>query len=394
MTEKEKLEYQAAVNSHLLGDHGEDADGHEWVYWEKQVGLFDRMAEVTYAEIDREETSFSLPSHGQKYGDCGEMGMKGCLHGEDHPSGKGFGQLFKRSCGRAECPVCYEAWAGKEGMKALIKIAAFCVGHLERRAQIRGRNRKLVVKNMLVGFERVSEVISTVKHAFARERSTVIRQQIALELEKLIRESGKYVKHFLVSPPQDVDWKDIDAFRRSRERSYEIAGDCGIVAGASIPHPARMRCSSCGEHPIQDYSEECPKCGSRSFEWYFSPHFHVVGLGWTEGTAENYEKTGWIVKGLGIRKSVFWTMEYLLSHAGIRKGVHTVTWFGRLCSNRMEKTPILGKIREICPYCGRDLHPLRFCGTEDPPPLQAFADDVDRLVAAAWILEPSEWRMF
>ena len=388
----EKLEFERLASARMLGDHGEAA-GKEWVHWQRQAGLFDRMAEITYAAIEQKESCFSLPSHGHQYQDCGKMGMKGCLHGKDHPSGKGFGRLFKRSCGRAECPVCYEAWAGKEGMKALIKIAAFCVGHIERRGQIRGRNRKLVVKDVLVGFDRVSEVISSVKHAFAREPSMVIRQQIALELETLIRESGKYIKHFLLSPPQNVDWDKIDAFRSCRERSYEIAQACGIMAGGAFPHPYRIRCSGCGEHPIQDWADSCPKCGSTAFEWYFSPHFHAVGVGWTQDTVENYEKTGWVVKNLGVRKSVFWTVQYLLSHAGIRKGIHTVTWFGRLCSNRMEKTPILGAIREICPFCGRYLHPLIWAGL-DPPPFEKFQDDVDRLLESAWILEPSDWRTF
>lgn len=370
MTPKERAEYEAARNSRLLGEHGE-SNGHEWASWEKQIGLFDRMAEVTYAVVEQKQSRFNLPSHGLKYEDCGKTLVKGCTHIEDHPSGKGFGRLFKRSCGRAECPECYEAWAGKEGMKALIKIAAYCVGHVERREQVLGRKKKIVVKEMLVGFERVSEVISTVKHTLAKERSSVIRTQIAEELQNLIFESGKYIKHFVISPPQDVDWKDIDSFRECRGRAYEIAQKVGVLAGALLPHPYRMRCSKCGNHPIQDYIKECPKCGSEAFEWYYSPHFHSVGVGYLPdgATEENYEETGWIVKNCGVRQSVFWTMEYLLSHAGIRKGVHVVTWFGRLSSNRMEKTPILGSIREVCPHCGRLLKPLIYSGLEEPPPL-------------------------
>jgi hypothetical protein len=376
LTPKEELDVQASVNSRMLGSHGED-NGREWVHWEKQAGLFDRMVEITYAEIEKVESRFSLPSHGVKYADCGTLLTKGCDHVEDHQNKKGFARVFKRTCARAACPECYEAWAGKEGMKALIKIASYCVGHLERRSQPIGRSRKLVVKEILLGFERVSEVISTVKHAFAREPASIVRKQIAVELEKLIKESGKKIKHFVLSPPQNVDWTDIDSFRKNRELAYDVAKDCGIIAGAMFPHPYRMRCSSCGNHPIQDYSDNCPMCGSRSFEWYYSPHHHAVGLGWTEGTAENYERTGWVVKNLGIRKSVFWTMEYLLSHAGIRKGVHVVTWFGRLCSNRMEKTPILGAIREICPHCGRPLQPIVWCGLEEPPPLIFNVKDPD-----------------
>jgi hypothetical protein len=45
----------------------------------------------------------------------------------------------------------------------------------------------------------------------------------------------------------------------------------------------------------------------------------------------------------------------------------------------MEKTPILGAIREICPHCGRVLIPLVYVGAEEPPPLSfdATADSND-----------------
>jgi len=35
----------------------------------------------------------------------------------DGMAGKVYVRVFKRMCARAECPVCYEKWAGKEASK-------------------------------------------------------------------------------------------------------------------------------------------------------------------------------------------------------------------------------------------------------------------------------------
>ena len=38
--------------------------------------------------------------------------------------------------------------------------------------------------------------------------------------------------------------------------------------------------------------------------WYYSPHFHVLGYGWILDVRRNYVETGYIVKNVGIRKTV------------------------------------------------------------------------------------------
>jgi len=73
-----------------------------------------------------------LPGHGEAYGDCGTWRYRGCLHVEDHVQeglledhvGKVYIEMYKRSCLRSVCPVCYEKWAGKEAHKIAHRLSA------------------------------------------------------------------------------------------------------------------------------------------------------------------------------------------------------------------------------------------------------------------------------
>ena len=57
-----------------------------------------------------------------------------------------------------------------------------------------------------------------------------------------------------------------------------------------------------------------------------------------------------IVKNLGTRDSTFATLYYQLSHAGIRKHNHVLTWFGDL-SYRNLKIEYDDDFTQKCPYC-------------------------------------------
>jgi hypothetical protein len=139
-------------------------------------------------------------------------------------------------------------------------------------------------------------------------------------------------------------------------------------------HPYRLKCSSCGL-AIPDYERTCT-CGSRDFSWFSSEHFHVVGWGWNpEGlTEEIYKREGWVIKNCGVRNSVFWTFQYLLSHAGVSSFCHTTTWFGSMGyrSKLLRHVPKVGVIQELCPWCRGPLWPLLWIGGEDrgPPDLE------------------------
>lgn len=87
----------------------------------------------------------------------------------------------------------------------------------------------------------------------------------------------------------------------------------------------------------------------------WSPHFHVLGYGWVKNTAQIYARTGWVIKNLGVRKTVGGTALYQLSHAGVKKSTHTITWFGQLSYNRLKIPKMPKPEKPACPLCGNEL---------------------------------------
>jgi len=103
-------------------------------------------------------------------------------------------------------------------------------------------------------------------------------------------------------------------------------------------------------------------------QWYVSPHFHCVGFGWIKVTKEWHARSKAIITNLGVRDSVYNTISYQLSHASIKKGSQTVTWFGTMSNGKMKwyKAP---STVERCPYCNERLIVAEFTEVFEPPPL-------------------------
>jgi len=142
--------------------------------------------------------------------------------------------------------------------------------------------------------------------------------------------------------------KDVATFTfvNLRVKAYVVSKKSGFYGGSCIFHPFR--------------EDELTK------RWYFSPHFHMIGYGWIEGTKEGYEEHGWIVKNAGLRKTVSGTAMYQLSHAGVHDKYHTVTWFGSLSYNKLHVEPKRLE-EELCPICGSKLHELWYFGAAELP---------------------------
>jgi hypothetical protein len=238
---------------------------------------------------------FELPGHGDPYVDCGSTMARGCENTHLHPQGldgrpRGavFVQLYRRTCLRAQCPVCYESW---------------CAKHAKR-----------------------------IDHRLRSYKPPKFRRPI----------------HVVVSPPMS-DWGlDYGSLRR---KAYKIVRSVGVSGGCCIPHPFRIN-----------------EVEGR----VVSPHFHILGYGWTVGkvVSEAYAKSGWVVKNLGVRNSVNATAHYLLSHAGVKFGRHTITWFGNLSYNVLYVAPYVEESPR-CPMCKAILKPLplSLVAGLDPPPL-------------------------
>ena len=232
----------------------------------------------------------------------------------------GYIEIHVKTCMRADCPVCRQKWAGR----------------------LAGR-----------GEHRISQA----------------------------RGLGP-AKHIAVSVPEK-DWGLVQTdYPKLRAKIYKVAKRTGVRGGALIFHPFRRKCPRCGATPEMGHST-CFKCGNLWFSWYFSPHFHIVGFGWIEGTAEEYSKSGYVVVNIGRRKSVGGTFLYILSHAGVHLDYHVITWFGDLSYNKLKVEPVLTD-GNTCPTCGAKLLPCRWFG-EGEDPLEGEGE------GEYWV-DPEGWR--
>lgn len=162
-------------------------------------------------------------------------------------------------------------------------------------------------------------------------------------------------------------------YKRLKKLALRAARRAGVRGGCIIFHPWR-------ENESAD--------GTKNGTWRFSPHFHILGYGWVTETSDVYQETGWLVHNVGVRKSVYATLMYQLSHAGVWMGpsrkqrrqetsagilpiakstkYHTLSWFGCLSYNKL-RVPKCEREVERCPLCDEPLVELAFIGDGDPP---------------------------
>lgn len=254
-----------------------------------------------------------MASGGEVKEDCGKTLVFGCLNVEEHleenhrldgsesHAGKVYVDLRRHSCMRLECPVCYEKAAAREA------------GRIEHRM-------------------------------------------------KAWHSRGKPI-HFVVSAPFSLYYLSIE---RLREIAYKVARSVGFWGGSCIVHPWRERCKICGT-PKDGTEKRCLNCGCGELVWYFSPHFHMIGYGFISGekVAKEYARSGWISKKVGATReeedAVFKTAMYQVSHCGVKKNRHSVTWFGAMAYSKLKvEKEIVAK--KVCPLCGSELEALRYLG--------------------------------
>ena len=215
----------------------------------------------------------------------------------------GYIEKRMKTCMRADCPVCRQKWAGRLAGKAENRIS-----------QVTGLGPP---------------------------------------------------KHISISLPKADFGLVLDDFPGLRRKVYKILKRVGVRGGCLVFHPARRRCPKCGSVPEMGHTV-CMSCGNLWFEWYFSPHFHVIGFGWIQGTSEEYLRSGYVVRNIGVRKSVGGTVLYILSHAGVHLKYHVMTWFGACSYNRLR---VVQEEREgnTCPTCGAKLLPCAWFGVGEDP---------------------------
>ena len=145
------------------------------------------------------------------------------------------------------------------------------------------------------------------------------------------KQSKKIAKHIIISVPY---WDYYKPKKEIAKKAYQVLKEVKADSGLIIFHPFRY-------HKKTDM-------------WYYSPHFHVLGFGWVENVIETYNKHGYIIKNLGKRETIFGTIYYQLSHCGIKRHNHALTYFGECSYSKliMEKEEEESK---KCPFCQADL---------------------------------------
>jgi hypothetical protein len=267
----------------------------------------------------------------------------GCLNVDAHKDHMAIVKLIVNSCMRPQCPVCYEKWAARE---------AYRIDERFRRVpKLSGERRGLAESRTPWGVP-IHVVISVPEF-----------EAPLMDLVELTAKGGKFVK--------------VNGFTKLKRKMAKIAKRVGFKGGCAIFHPfaneevnedenitVKVDPAS-GEFDYKALKAYFAKQNKNVKLWYIRPHFHLIGYGWIEGTAEEYDRSGWVVKNLGVRDSVMCTALYQLSHAGYREGQHTVSWLGFM-SNRLFKDcdpyPPDGFRVPVCFECGAELVHVKWTG--------------------------------
>jgi len=265
--------------------------------------------------------NWRLAGTGEKKDTCGLFKTKGCENKQGHPQNDVYVQRTKMGCFRFDCPKCWlEKWLARESSRATRRI--------ER-------------------YQEVWKSMNGQSPLFARR---------------------KYLSpiHIVCSVPK---WKYNIRFDEMKKEMREVLAECSIVGGLGIFHPLR-----------QHKDPKFCKCGldnCKQGDWYKSPHFHCIGFGWVTDTGLVSKKTGWLIRNLGVRKSVHSTIYYQLSHAGSAGNqLHTLFWYGSLGYRAKFAFALKEKLEDdsdFCPFCGCMLVNFAWVGYDRPPPDFEFA---------------------
>ncbi len=186
----------------------------------------------------------------------------------------------------------------------------------------------------------------------------------ALKMANRIRQfKRKYGKtkyyHWAVSPSdEDISKLDLDQLWKKAQKVSKMAG---IQGGCIIFHHLR----GYNENDLAEDVAAGSSWKTAPAAWYLSPHFHVIGVGFTskKKIRHMHEETGWVVVNLGERSSVRSTALYQLSHAYVPEKGHAIRWFGCLSYNKLKVQPLPPEDHR-CPECGSEFRKLKFVSSE------------------------------
>lgn len=335
--------------------------------------------------------AWNLPGNGRSYDDCGRIwhdeGL-GCLNTKKHCDSNVYVKLTAATCFLSMCPICFQKWASREAYRIEEKFMRLTRNNAEARVPTITCDSCQIVEILKEGEKLKGELA----HCGA-----VLLSHCPKSKSRLGR-----VVHVVISVPEWDSHLMKDDFSALRAKVYKIAKAVGVVGGAAVFHPfANDKVTpklaeiaqideKTGYFDLKSLRAYYRKIGKADNFWFERPHFHLLAYAprdfknpkkdclTKEKVRAVHKKTGYVIKNLGLRTdynlekksgkdgSVKRTAQYLLSHAGVKQGVQTVSWFGRL-SNRMYKYENPRAERNppkpTCPECEAVLKPVRY----DPP---------------------------
>lgn len=360
----------------------------------------------TYVDVKRRRPDvWNLVGNGEAYptiyGEGGEVVRegcgflykdegKGCLNVDKHADGLARVKLISYKCMRPQCPIDYEFWAAREAWRISERFRR--VPKLSGEPDTAEGRTKLGVP--------IHVVVSV------PEVDAELMDLVTLELKK----ANQYAN------TQQSELVKVNHFKKLAKKALKVAKKAGLRGGCMIFHPfANDALPEGGEDlpeiVVDPYSGDFDyKALKKYFDkkneilnnstdnelklWYIRPHFHIIGYGWIENVEQIYAKTGYVVKNLGVRDSVFMTALYQLSHAGYREGQHTVTWVGCMANNQYHKLDPLpeAEVSEAkCPECGEELQPVRWVGEGESPLSCMNEEGVYNVDPEGWEYIPKVW---
>jgi len=163
------------------------------------------------------------------------------------------------------------------------------------------------------------------------------------------------VEHVVVSAPE----KDYGLSEKVlRERARAVLSACGVVGYCMIFHGYRIargrRVLAWGSHYhvlafLDGGYDKCRQCKGGDCR----------ACGGVEGRCyKAFDDTGWIVRVLEKRETVYGSAWYQLHHSTIRLGIkrfHVVTWGGRVAYNNFRSEGLNLKAESPCFVCGGEM---------------------------------------
>jgi hypothetical protein len=147
-----------------------------------------------------------------------------------------------------------------------------------------------------------------------------------------------------------VDWE------KAKQKAYDLAKEKGISGGVLIPHGWRVEEDAKAVWRVKKDAGDVD-CGiwrwvrEHDRDWrsltYWSPHFHILGLGADLGESDPVNDDGWVFSRIDsfdrfritdpdAYRPMFKAANYLLSHVGYEQesGKQAIRWFGSLANNQ------------------------------------------------------------